>query len=147
MTGKTRILVVEHKAPLGMEMAFLLRRAGREVQVANAGQKGMALALENPFDLVVLEVDLPDVSGFEVCRQLKQAPASRTTPVVLVSARSGEPDIQQGLELGAVDYIVTPFEATDFIFRIISQVKVRTPFVTALSENETTPCLESRAVV
>lgn len=136
MAAKVKVLVVEHKTPLGMEMAFLLTCAGREVRVANTGKSGMKLALENEFDLFVVEVDLPDINGFEICRKLKQVPISRTAPVVFVSARSSDQDVQHGFQAGAADYIATPFEATDFIFRIVSQAKVKTSPLKASSRKE-----------
>lgn len=138
MTVRTRILVVEHKTPLGMRMAFLLTCAGCEVQAVHTGRGALELALEKPFDVIILDADLPDFDGFEICRKLKEAPVSGTTPVVFVSTHFCEHDIQHGLEVGAADYITTPFEATDFIFRIVSQAKTKTPPVMALSKTETT---------
>lgn len=137
MTGKTRILVAEHDTPLGMRIAFLLTCAGCEVQAVHTGRGAMELALENPFDLIILNVDLPDLPGFEICRKLKEAPVSRTTPIVFISSRSCEQAIQHGLEVGAADYITTPFEATDFIFRIVSQAKFKRRPFTALSKRKT----------
>ena len=136
MTGKTAILVVEHETPLGMRMAFLLTSAGCEVQVVHTGRGGMELALENAFDLIILSAELPDLSALEICHKLKQSRTSCHTPVVFVSTRSSEQAMQHGLELGAADYITAPFEATDFIFRIISQAKVKTSPVMDLSRKE-----------
>lgn len=136
MAAGAKVLVVEHKTPLGMRMAFLLTCAGCDVQAVHTGRGAMELALENPFDLIILSTELPDLSAFEVCRKLKEAPVSRATPVVFVSTKFCEHGIQRGLELGAADYITTPFEATDFIFRIISQTKPKTPPVMALSRKE-----------
>jgi len=124
MTDKVKILIIEDDTPVAVMMVHVLARAGCDVLVANTGRKGMELAQENKFDLIVLDVDLPDISGFEICRELKQSHYSRHTPVVFVSGRPREQDIQSALELGAVDYIIVPFEETDFIFRIISHVKL-----------------------
>ena len=123
MTEKPNILIVEKETPVAMMMVHVLSRAGCNTLVARTGEKGMKLAQENKFDLIVLDVDLPDISGFEICRELKQRHYSRHTPVVFISGRPCEQDIQSALELGAVDYIIEPFEETDFIFRIISRVK------------------------
>jgi len=141
---KVKILIVEDDTPLAMMMVHVLSRTGCDVQVAATGQRGLELTKEIEFDLIALDVDLSDIGGFEICRKLKQAPISRNTPVVFVSTRSCEQDIQRASEVGAVDYIVVPFEATDFIFRIVSQVKARVP--TALAEKETASSSESWAV-
>lgn len=138
MTARSKVLVVEHKTPLGMRMAFLLTCAGREVQAVHTGRGAIELALESPFDLIILSTELPDLNAFEICRKLKQSRISCHTPVVFVSARSNEQNIQHALEVGAADYITTPFEATDFIFRIVSQAKAKTLSVMAFSRKEAT---------
>lgn len=125
MTGKTKILIVEDEMPVAMMMVSLLSHVGCDVQVASNGLKGMKLAKEEKFDLITLDVDLPGMNGFEICRELKQRHLSSRTPIVFVSGRSHEGDQRAGLELGAADYIIKPFEVTDFIFRIISHVQRR----------------------
>lgn len=147
MAAKWKVLIVEDEIPVAMMMVAALTYAGFDVATAHTGQKGLGLATTREFDLITLNVDLPDASGFDICRKLKLTPISRMTPVVFVSARSGEQDLQRGLELGAVDYIVMPFEATDFIFRIVSQAKIKTPPVIALTRKETASRLKSWAVV
>ena len=122
MTGKAKILIIEDDTPVAMMMVNVLSRAGCDVQVANTGQKGMELARENKFDLITLDVDLPDISGFEICSELKQRHLSYHTPIVFVSGRPCENDRQRGLDLGAVDYITKPFDARDFVSRLLSQV-------------------------
>jgi len=136
MNRKTRILIVEDDTPVAMMMVHVLARAGYEVQVANTGKKGMVLALESKSDLFVLAVDLPDINGFEICSELKQRHLTRHTPVVFTSGRSCEEERRHSFELGALDYIATPFEATDFIFRITSQAKAKTSSVMVLSRKE-----------
>jgi DNA-binding response OmpR family regulator len=108
-------------------MAFLLTSVGCEVQAAHTGSGAMELALKYSFDLIILSTELPDLSALEICRRLKQNRTSCHTPVVFVSVRSNEQNIRHALEVGAADYITKPFEATDFIFRIISQAKAKTP--------------------
>jgi len=123
MTPKARILVVEDDTPLAMMMVQVLSRAGCDVLVAHTGEKGMKLAQENKFDLITLDVDLPDINGFEVCSQLKHRHHSRHTPIVFISGRPHEEDVQRGLELGAVDYITKPFDAMHFASRLLSHIK------------------------
>jgi DNA-binding response OmpR family regulator len=125
MTDKAKILVVEDETPVVMAMAYLLNRAGCEVEAAWNAEKALRLAHDGAFDLITLDIDLPGTSGFEICRRLKQSPGLRDIPVIFVSARPHEKDRQRAFELGAVDYIEKPFEATDFIFRIISHAKAK----------------------
>ena len=124
--GKMRILVVEDETSLAMMMVHLLTRAGCDVQRAMNAERAMQLAQAGDFDLITLDIDLPDSSGFEICRRLKELHRSRKTPVVFVSGRPSKDDQQRAVELGAVDYIVKPFEPTDFIFRIKSHAKAKT---------------------
>jgi DNA-binding response OmpR family regulator len=122
MTGKARILVVEGETPVAMMMVNVLTQAGCDVRVAPTGRKGMELVQESKFDLIVLDTDLPDADGFEICGELKQGQLSRHTTIVFISGRSSEKDRQHGLELGAADYIEKPFGASDFVRRILSHI-------------------------
>jgi DNA-binding response OmpR family regulator len=130
MTGKARILVIEDEPGVSMMMVYLLTQAGCEVQTAWSAERGMKLAQTGKFDLITLEVDLPGMNGFEICSCLKGNSRLSDTPVVFVSWRDSLEDQQQGLELGAADYITKPFEMTDFIFRIISSTKPKDDFDT-----------------
>ena len=134
-TGNPRILIVEDHTPVAMMMVFLLARGGCDVQVASTGKKGLEMAEENRFDLITLDMDLSDMSGCEICSELKQKHLSRITPVVFVTGRLNEQDVQRGLEVGAVDYITKPFEVTDFVFRIISHAKANSCPSDVLDEN------------
>lgn len=118
-----KILVIEDDVPAAMIIVSLLAQTRCEVTVANTGGRGVELALETKFDLIVLDVDLP--GGFEICRELKQRHFTRHTPVVFVSERSSLEDQQQGLEVGAADYITKPFDTSDFVQRILAQANKR----------------------
>jgi DNA-binding response OmpR family regulator len=123
MRDKARILIIEDNTPVAMMMVHVLSRAGCDVLVANTGEKGMELARENKFDLIALDVDLPDISGFEICSELKQRHLTRHIPIVFVSKQSSEKERQRGLELGAVDYITKPFKTEDFTSHLLSQIR------------------------
>ncbi len=129
MPFKAKILIIEDDTPVAMMMVNVLSRAGCDVRVANTGQKGMELARENKFDLITLDVDLPDISGFEICSELKQRHLSYHTPIVFVSGRPCENDRQRGLDLGAVDYITKPFDALAFVPRLLSRLKPVQPLL------------------
>lgn len=123
MISKPKILLVEDDTPLAMMVVHVLTRADCDVLVANTGKKGMELAHENKFSLIVLDMDLPDGSGLEICDELKQRHLTRLTPIILVCARQNEEDRRRGFELGAVDYIAKPFDGPDFATRILSHVE------------------------
>lgn len=123
MSAKPKILIVEDETPVSMMMVFLLTRAGYETEVASTGEEAMQKTEGSDFDLITLDVDLPDIKGFEVCRRLKKNPIWRDTPVIFISGRLDEQDRQRGLALGAADYITKPFGADEFISRIRPHVK------------------------
>ena len=128
MTGKTKILVVEDDMPLALLMVSLLSRVECDVEVATTAKKGMLLAEEGNFDLITLDVDLPDGNGFKLCSRLKEHPRLYDTPVVFVSGRCCLEDQQHGLDVGAVDYITKPFGAMDFVPRLLSHIKTQKEF-------------------
>ena len=124
MVKKRKILVVEDETPVAMLIVHILTCAGFEVHAVHKGQKGMELAAEARFDLIVLSADLfGGISGFEMCGELRKRHISRHTPIVFISCRMSAASKQHGLELGVQDYIAKPFEADDFIFRIISLIE------------------------
>jgi len=122
---KANILVIEDHPDVLQTIVFLLRRAGCNVVAAQTGAEGFQLARDGDFDLITLDIDLPDMNGFEVCHSLKQDSALRDTPVVFVSGRICDTDIKHGLSLGAVDYIAKPFDALSFVSRVLSHVKAK----------------------
>jgi len=104
-----KILVVEDERDILDLIGFTLRFAGFEVVLAANGIEAIEKApLEQP-DLIILDVRMPKVTGYEVCRQLKENPATSRIPIVFLSAKGQEEEIQQGLASGAVEYIVKPF--------------------------------------
>ena len=123
MTVKPRILIIEDDPPLLMMMVYLLTRAGGEVLTADNGNAGIKLAQENSLDFITLDIDLPDISGFEICRRLKQNPRSTRLPVIFISGRACEEDRRRGFELGAADYIDKPFDASIFAQKVFSHIK------------------------
>jgi DNA-binding response OmpR family regulator len=119
---KTKILIIEDDMPVAMMMTYLLTQAGIETEAVTTGRKALQMAADGHFDLITLDVDLPDVSGYEVCRRLKENPFFQT-PIVFVSGRLCPQDVQRDLELGAVDYITKPFETFEFVPRLLSHIK------------------------
>jgi DNA-binding response OmpR family regulator len=125
MRAKSKILVIENDLPFAMLVIELLRD-DCEVEVATTAKKGMQLAEAGNFDLITLDVDLPDGNGFKLCSRLKQNRHLCNTPIVFISGRSCLEDQQQGLDVGATDYITKPFYILEFVTRILSHIKVKT---------------------
>ena len=121
MTGKGKILVIEDDPGVMMLMVSRLTQAGCDVEAAWDAQTGMEKALADDFDLITLDVNLLGISDFEIFRRLRENPFFQT-PIVFISNRSSKHYVQNGLELGAVDYIIKPFDAQDFVSRILSHV-------------------------
>ena len=114
----TRVLVVEDERDLQEVIGYNLRELGYDVVVSERGAPAPGLAVEQRPDLVLLDLMLPDISGLEVCRSLKSNPATRTIPVVMVTAKNAEVDRVVGFELGADDYVVKPFSVRELLLRV-----------------------------
>jgi DNA-binding response OmpR family regulator len=114
-----RILVIEDDPDIALSLRLKLERdGGFAVDTAEDGAAGLRSAIERPPDLVLLDVNLPGMDGFEVCRHLRKDPATAATPVIMLTARIGESDRVAGLDLGADDYITKPFSPKEALARI-----------------------------
>lgn len=114
--GRKRILIVEDDESISLGLRMNLEAEGYEVQLAADGEDGLALATGGGTDLVILDVMLPKMNGFEVVRHLRAKHA--TVPVIMLSARGAEMDKVMGLELGAEDYITKPFGLAELLARV-----------------------------
>jgi DNA-binding response OmpR family regulator len=114
-TGPTRILLVDDEQSVQTLLSYPLRQEGFEVVSAHDGEEALDRASEQSFDLVVLDVMLPKIDGFQVCRELR---ARSTVPIIMLTAKDEEFDTVLGLELGADDYITKPFSMREFRSRI-----------------------------
>src|SRR5437763_8787560 len=115
VSARARILFVEDEPSISDPFSKALARAGFEPVVARSGREALALAERIDPDLVLLDLNLPDTDGRDVCRELRR----RTdTPIVMLTARGTETDRIVGLELGADDYVVKPFSGDEVIARI-----------------------------
>jgi DNA-binding response OmpR family regulator len=111
----TKILVVDDEPALRDTVGYALRQEGFEVEVREDGGSGLEAALANSFDLVILDLVLPGLSGTEVCRRLR---AQSAIPIVMLTARGAEVDRVVGLEIGADDYVTKPFSMAELIGRV-----------------------------
>jgi two-component system phosphate regulon response regulator PhoB len=112
-----KLLVVEDETDLVKTLEYNFRQAGFEVFTATSGREGLRLAGTKSPDLVLLDLMLPDIQGVEVCRQLRGDPKTRSTPVIILTARGEEVDRVVGFEIGADDYVTKPFSVRELILR------------------------------
>lgn len=118
MDSMSHILIIEDDPSLVELLRYNLENEGFEVSIARDGEEGLESVATQVPDLVVLDWMLPNVSGIEVCRQLRQKSETRTMPVIMLTAKGEESDRVRGLETGADDYIVKPFSPAELTARI-----------------------------
>jgi len=111
----SKILIVEDEAAIADLEKDYLELSGFEVEVANDGNTGLKKALDEEYDLVILDLMLPGVDGFEICRQVR---AEKNTPIIMVSAKKDDIDKIRGLGLGADDYMTKPFSPSELVARV-----------------------------
>ena len=110
-----RILIVEDEESIADLEKDYLELSGFEVEVANDGETGLRRGLAVEFDLIILDLMLPGVDGFEICRQVREA---KNTPIIMVSAKKDDIDKIRGLGLGADDYMTKPFSPSELVARV-----------------------------
>ncbi len=113
-----RLLIIEDETDIRELISFNLEMSGYEVEKARDGEEGLAMARSSDFDLVILDLMLPGMDGLKVCSQLKRDPETKSVPVIMLTARSEDDDVVEGLELGADDYITKPFSPRILIARV-----------------------------
>jgi two-component system phosphate regulon response regulator PhoB len=116
--AKQRILIIEDERALTKVLAYNLQREGYEVTVAHDGVEGLRRAQANPPDLVILDLMLPGMDGLDVCRELRAGEATRTIPILMLTAKAEETDQVVGFSLGADDYVTKPFSVKVLLQRI-----------------------------
>jgi two-component system phosphate regulon response regulator PhoB len=115
---KPLVLIVEDEAALVAMLRYNLEKEGFDVCAATDGEEALIRIAERKPDAVLLDWMLPLVSGIEVCRQIRRAPASRALPIIMLTARGEEGDRVRGLNSGADDYVVKPFSPAELIARL-----------------------------
>ncbi|MGA9779615.1 MAG: response regulator [Verrucomicrobiia bacterium] len=125
--GRIRVLIIENDTPVAMMMVFALTHVGCNVDAVHTAKKGLALARKQTFDLIALDIKLPDAGGLEVCSELQTRHISRKTPIIFISSSFSSEIMVEGKRLGAVDYITKPFDMTDLIYRVVFHAKVNPP--------------------
>lgn len=116
--GQPLVLVVEDEAALVTLLRYNLEREGFRVRVAATGEDAINLILDRPPNLILLDLNLPHMSGFEMCRRLRAESTTARVPILMLTARTDESDKVLGLNLGADDYITKPFSMRELVARV-----------------------------
>ena len=120
-----RILVVEDEADLALLLSYNFEAEGYAVETVERGDEAELRLIESPPDLVILDWMLPGVSGLEICRRLRAREATRTLPVIMLTARGEESERVRGLSVGADDYVVKPFSVPELMARVRALLRRR----------------------
>ena len=110
-----KILIIEDESSISDFVKLELEYEGYQVSIKEDGREGLKEALENDYDLIILDIMLPSMNGFEICRRLKR---KKNTPVIMLSAKDSVTDKVNGLQIGADDYIPKPFAIEELLARI-----------------------------
>ena len=113
-----KILVIEDDSDISELLKYNFELEKWPCDVSGTGEKGIKIAKTSPPDLIILDLNLPDQSGLEVCRKFKSDPATQNIPIVMLTAKSEEIDRVVGFEIGAEDYVTKPFSPREFILRL-----------------------------
>jgi DNA-binding response OmpR family regulator len=140
-----RILIIEDETRISSFLEKGLTSNGFAPTSVQTGRDGISLMRTGEFDLVILDIGLPDIGGFDVLREVRQH--NRTTPVIILTARDGVSDTVQGLEGGADDYVTKPFRFEELLARVRVRLREdRAPEATVLSIGDATLDLRTRRV-
>ncbi len=118
MTGTSRIAVIEDDGDLSFTIRLNLEREGYAVTTFGSGHEGLEAVQHSGFDFLILDLNLPDLDGFTICRELRRNAATAKLPILMLTARASEQDRVMGLELGADDYLVKPFSVRELLARV-----------------------------
>lgn len=121
MKREKKVLIVDDEPNIIMSLDFLIRKEGYELFMARNGAEAMEQVEKHLPDLIILDIMMPDIDGYEVCRQIKNNEKTAHIKIVFLSAKSKQSDVQKGLDLGADKYITKPF-STKFLMKEINAI-------------------------
>ena len=121
------ILIIEDDPDIAEALSYVLEKNEFKTRVALSGEEGLSASLDkhNPPSIILLDLLLPGMNGFELCRRLRSEALTRTTPIVIVTAKASEKDIATGAALGVDGYIVKPFSIREVVGRISSLLETK----------------------
>jgi putative two-component system response regulator len=121
----SKILIVDD-LPINIQMAMnILKDEGYKMYYAKSGEMALKLVNENDFDLILLDIMMPDMNGFEVCIKLKNNDVTKNIPIIFLSGKDSSTDIEQAYESGGIDYVVKPFITIELITKVNSYVRLK----------------------
>ncbi len=118
------VLLVEDSPTQAQQIKEVLESVGLDVRIANDGPDGIREALENPPDLIVLDIKLPSMDGYQVCRRLKRAEETQNIPVIMLTDKAGAKETMTGLKAGADDYIPKDIFAAEHLMETLRELGV-----------------------
>ncbi|HID99284.1 MAG TPA: hybrid sensor histidine kinase/response regulator [Thiotrichaceae bacterium] len=121
----SRILIVDDNREIRMVLQRHLRKKGYEISQAEDGKMALLKVGQEKHDLILLDVMMPGMNGFEVCQQLKQEATTKDIPVIFLTAKADTDDVIAGLELGAVDYVAKPFNHKELLTRVNTHIELK----------------------
>ena len=123
MSKRPLVLIIDDEHDFRVICAHVLERGGYDATTAPDGLAGLKAFAERKPDVVVLDGNLPDIDGLEVCRRLRKLPGGETVPVLMCTVRSAVVTISEGIEAGVTDYVLKPFEMEDLLERVADALK------------------------
>ena len=125
MKTNSKILIVDD-IPKNIQMAMnILKDEGYKMFYAKSGEMALTLVEEHDFDLILLDIMMPDMNGFDVCSKLKDNDKTKNIPIVFLSGKDSSQDIEQSYENGGIDYVVKPFITIELITKVNSYVRLK----------------------
>lgn len=123
MASMTKILVIEDEAGIRMTLSLMLKAEGYDVKSAENGRKGIEAARERPPDLILCDINMPEMDGFQVLEQLRKEPTLAAIPFIFLTARIDRSDLRRGMNLGADDYLTKPFTRDELIETVTARIR------------------------
>lgn len=131
-----KILVVDDVKKNIQLLGSVLGNEGYDVSYATSGERALEMVENNQFDLILLDVMMPEMDGLEVCRRIQKNPETQEIPLIFLTAKSEEGDVVDGLQQGAVDYLIKPFNSAELVARVSTHLSLREARETILQRNE-----------
>src|SRR5438874_877113 len=124
-TGPPRVLVVDDNPSVALLLQQMLSAEGHAVETASDGIEALGSVARHPPDLILLDLDMPRLDGFEVCRQIKASPATRLIPIIIITAQTAFQSKLHAWDLGADDFLTKPFQRVEVLARCRSLLRIK----------------------
>lgn len=116
--GRKRILIIDDSRTVQMMVSMILSREAYVVTTAADGEEGVRKAIADPPDLILLDVVMPKMDGFEACRRLRREPVTQAVPIIMMTTRGEATNVEQGYTAGCTDYITKPLDNIEFLAKV-----------------------------